>query len=329
MTICPKCQYQRVASDTAPDWQCPKCSVAYNKVVSSIKRAAVPDDEEIVHAENPGISAKKIVFASFFVLLVGFGYWKSRQVHSIAPVDSVDSVNSVAHISAQFDAAKKAYDAYDFTGATKGFTDLAMEGNSKAQYYLGRIYTLDWSGTGFDGNVVRQPSNPEKSVYWFKKAAEQGEMLAQIELGNIYLHNRGGGTNPDQEAFKWYQMAADQKDPNSQYLIGSFYEQGKGVEKDITQALKWYRIAAAQGHGGGLYSLGMLFTKGVGVSTNLLTAYKLLLLAAAQNDRAPSAEGAFWAREKSKELAKQLDKAELKEADDFVATWKPGQPLPD
>jgi uncharacterized protein YxjI len=28
---CPKCAYARTASDTAPDWQCPKCGIAYVK----------------------------------------------------------------------------------------------------------------------------------------------------------------------------------------------------------------------------------------------------------------------------------------------------------
>jgi glutaredoxin len=29
---CPRCRYERKATDTAPDWQCPSCGVAYNKV---------------------------------------------------------------------------------------------------------------------------------------------------------------------------------------------------------------------------------------------------------------------------------------------------------
>jgi len=33
--ICPKCHYQRQPTDTAPQWQCPACGVAYAKVVSS------------------------------------------------------------------------------------------------------------------------------------------------------------------------------------------------------------------------------------------------------------------------------------------------------
>lgn len=29
---CPKCGYERQPADTVPDWQCPSCGVAYNKV---------------------------------------------------------------------------------------------------------------------------------------------------------------------------------------------------------------------------------------------------------------------------------------------------------
>src|SRR5262245_12442538 len=32
---CPKCQYKRTASESAPDWQCPKCGVAYAKFVAA------------------------------------------------------------------------------------------------------------------------------------------------------------------------------------------------------------------------------------------------------------------------------------------------------
>lgn len=33
ITTCPKCSYQRKPDDYAPDWQCPSCKVAYNKVM--------------------------------------------------------------------------------------------------------------------------------------------------------------------------------------------------------------------------------------------------------------------------------------------------------
>jgi glutaredoxin len=33
---CPKCRYERQSSDTAPDWQCPSCGIAYSKAESPL-----------------------------------------------------------------------------------------------------------------------------------------------------------------------------------------------------------------------------------------------------------------------------------------------------
>lgn len=35
MTICPKCGYTRRPTDTAPDYECPKCGVVYAKVAQA------------------------------------------------------------------------------------------------------------------------------------------------------------------------------------------------------------------------------------------------------------------------------------------------------
>ena len=37
--VCPKCGYARKSTDTAPDWQCPACGIAYNKFRPHIERA--------------------------------------------------------------------------------------------------------------------------------------------------------------------------------------------------------------------------------------------------------------------------------------------------
>ena len=50
------------------------------------------------------------------------------------------------------------------------------------------------------------------------------------------------------EAVKWYRQAADQGDVLAQFNLGVFYETGKGVPVDQEHAAKWYRKAAEQGH---------------------------------------------------------------------------------
>jgi hypothetical protein len=39
---CPKCGYERRAADTAPDWQCPSCQVAYVKAARAAAQANAP-----------------------------------------------------------------------------------------------------------------------------------------------------------------------------------------------------------------------------------------------------------------------------------------------
>ena len=39
---CPKCRYVRLPTDTAPDWQCPSCGVAYAKAADSARSYTPP-----------------------------------------------------------------------------------------------------------------------------------------------------------------------------------------------------------------------------------------------------------------------------------------------
>lgn len=319
MTICPKCRYQRLASDTAPDWQCPNCGVAYNKVAVSTTPSPRRQIEQEDTLDEENGSSKKIVFVLLLISLAGFGIWKYRHLPSgSSPMAS----------GSRFDEARRAFENQNFVDATRDFTALAEAGDAKAQYYLGRIYALDWSATHMvSGKSVGQASDRKKSVYWFTKSAEQGELPAQLELAKLYENNLAGGDNPREESAKWYEKAAEQGDAGAQYKIGLFFYNGTGVEKDFSQAAKWYRLAAAQGHGEGLEGLGILYRDGEGVPANPTTAYKLFRLATARYRIDPTTGGLMAAR-RGEVVAKQLSSAELSEADTLAETWKPGQPLP-
>jgi len=43
---CPKCQYVRQPSEEVPEWQCPKCGIAYQKFKAKIKSAPASDAKE-------------------------------------------------------------------------------------------------------------------------------------------------------------------------------------------------------------------------------------------------------------------------------------------
>jgi uncharacterized protein len=82
-----------------------------------------------------------------------------------------------------------------------------------------------------------------------RKKAEQGEAVAQRNLGRKYRQGDGVPRNSTEttkdfaEAVKWWRMAADQGDAEAQFWLGWKYLEGEGVTKDDAEAVKWWRMA--------------------------------------------------------------------------------------
>jgi len=48
-------------------------------------------------------------------------------------------------------------------------------------------------------------------------------------------------------AIEWCKKAALQGKVSAQFNLGVFYESGRGVRRDVREAIRWYRMAANQG----------------------------------------------------------------------------------
>ena len=70
---------------------------------------------------------------------------------------------------------------------------------------------------------------------------------AQVRLGMNYQLGVPGVEKDEETAVYWYRKAAEQGDPTGQSRLAHMYRFGKGVEQDISQAFYWYNLAAAQG----------------------------------------------------------------------------------
>jgi len=73
---------------------------------------------------------------------------------------------------AQFEEGVRLYKAKDFSGAAKLFQRLAEQGDPRAQLQVGYQYA--------NGEGLRR--NYEEAVRWYRKAAEQGNAVAQTNL---------------------------------------------------------------------------------------------------------------------------------------------------
>ena len=57
------------------------------------------------------------------------------------------------------------------------------------------------------------------------------------------------------EAVSWYRKAAEQGEALAQYNLGRMFQYGLGVSMNRAEAINWYRKAAEQGHKGAISQL--------------------------------------------------------------------------
>lgn len=106
-------------------------------------------------------------------------------------------------------------------------------------------------------------------------------------------------------------------DVREQFLLGSAYLEGSGVEKNEWEAAHWFQRAADQGHAKAMTTLGLMYCLGRGVPKDAIEGVKWLTVAA-RRGHAPA--------KKSLETAKlklgpgEIEMAE-QYADDFIRNW--------
>jgi len=145
--------------------------------------------------------------------------------------------------------------------------------------------------------------------------AEQGNSMAQFNLGVLYILPGGGSRRilkkhfsgfPSQqirvmprlssisarhipgvgvsrnraEAIGWYRLAADQGHADAQYHLGLLFASMESVSENFSRAARWYLLAAAQGHAMAQFNLGVLYLNGTGVGQNPQQAAEYFRLAA-------------------------------------------------
>lgn len=189
----------------------------------------------------------------------------------------------------------------------------AEHGDVSAQTLLGMYYAEGALGVKQDYSL---------SVSWYRLAAEQGNPLAQFELGLAYYIGRGveedydvaakwltkaaeepcpagdvasyflGGIyarqNKFAEAVKWLRKAAEQKSSqttNAQFELGILYHVGgHGLAADLNESAKWMERAAENGHAKAQFLHGVNLLLGDGVEQDAKAAVAWFRKAAENGD---------------------------------------------
>ncbi len=110
--------------------------------------------------------------------------------------------------------------------------------------------------------------------------AEQGHIGAQVIVGSLY--ENGKGVSEDQSvAVYWLTMAADAGDSLAQYWLASKYATGFGVAENVKEAVRLYELAAKQGDPDAQVALGNHYSEGQGVLQDFERAFSWFQRAAA------------------------------------------------
>ncbi|KAI8070848.1 hypothetical protein BC940DRAFT_295722 [Gongronella butleri] len=118
------------------------------------------------------------------------------------------------------------------------FSKAAQEGYAPSQFKLGLAY---------ENGFLNCPIDPRRSIAWYSKAAEQGDLESELALSGWYLTGAEGILQQnDSEAYLWARKAADRGYSKAEYAVGYYTETGVGVKPNLDEARRWYMRAAAQ-----------------------------------------------------------------------------------
>ncbi|WP_281613937.1 tetratricopeptide repeat protein [Flammeovirga sp. SubArs3] len=106
--------------------------------------------------------------------------------------------------------------------------------NAEAQYTL---YLL----------LSKNEEEKSKALEMCQRSALQDYQPAMLTLANLYLSGTPPLKKSTTAAFKWRRQAAYVGSDSAEYLLGTMYEGGVGVQKSEERAVRWYIKAANHG----------------------------------------------------------------------------------
>jgi len=159
--------------------------------------------------------------------------------------------------------------AYD-----KGYCGITANLPTAIQWYTraanqGSMLAQYWLGEiYFSGISNNGVSDYPEAKKWFTEAAEQGQGLAELRLAylNAEAHYKGLTTNYP-EAEKWFTKAAEQNAGDAQFRLGNFYHNYKNPP-EFEKAVYWLTRAAKGGNRLAMFDLSQMLKKGEGTPKN-------------------------------------------------------------
>jgi len=218
-------------------------------------------------------------------LLAGAGMIVLNKPAKLPPEELAPA--AVAQRIKKYDASMK---GKDYKAAAEVLLPLARSGNAEAQFRLGIVYREDAAATLLNngvGQLGTAQEDHEEGGKWLLKAAQQGHLDAQANLGNHYCWGVAGsgmrqGHVP--EAIEWLLKASKAGHKGAQTSLATTYEQGICTRQNWTEAAKWFLKAAEQGDEWSLMSLSRMSRDGNGMPKDKIQSDVWFVLAGRDKD---------------------------------------------
>lgn len=153
--------------------------------------------------------------------------------------------------------------------AIKYFQEALSNGHDRAYYNLGLSYL--------------ETGDIRTAIDMLEKGATHESIGSMSKLGSVYW-NGDGDKRDYQKSLFWYKKAAEEGNEYAMNYVGHFYANGFGVARDFGEAGRWYEKAAAAGHAWGNSNLAGLFSRGQGVNKDIALAVDLQEIAMKQSE---------------------------------------------
>jgi hypothetical protein len=106
---------------------------------------------------------------------------------------------------------------------------------------VGKSYA---AGNGQSRDSRQMAEDYSQAAAWFRKAADQGSAVGQLQLAALYRDGKGV-THDMVQAAAWYRKAAEQGETTAQATLGLLCSLGQGVAQSDVEAYYWFDLAAS------------------------------------------------------------------------------------
>ena len=167
------------------------------------------------------------------------------------------------------------------------------------------------AGDTEDADKAHARKDYAQAMTLYRKAAGQGDPVAEFKLGGMYTRGEGTAQN-HREAVTWFTQAAAKGYAPAQNSLGVRFEKGQGVAQNTARAAALYREAAEQRFALAQDNLSDLYANGLGVPKDIVLAHVWSSLA--------SANGQGRALKKRVAMERTMTPVQLTEASTHLGT---------